>query len=99
MDSGCSIDIVPSGHAPNVRLRPRPKHRPGRVINAANGTRIKEHGMKKLKFRMKFGQKLTWNMVAADVKKALKSVAVTCDGVETSECHVLSPRMAAASST
>ena len=31
-------------------------------------------------------------MVAGDVKKALKSIAVTCDGEETGECHVLFTR-------
>ena len=43
MDSGCSIDTVPSGHAPNVTLGPIPLNRANRRINAANGTRIKEY--------------------------------------------------------
>ena len=28
-------------------------------------------------------------MIVTDVKKALKSVATTCDGLETGGCHVL----------
>ena len=31
-------------------------------------------------------------MIVTDVKKALKSVATTCDGVDTGECHVLFTR-------
>ena len=50
MDSGCSIDTVPIGHAPNVAMSPVPSSRASRWINAANGTRIREHGVKQLKF-------------------------------------------------
>ena len=77
MDSGCSLDTTPVTHAPNVQLGPIPECRQGRIINAANGTRIKEHGTKRLQFRTKDGQSQEWNMVATDVKKALKSVATT----------------------
>ena len=45
IDSGCSIDTMPAGHAPNITLGPIPEHRRGRVISAANGTRIKESGV------------------------------------------------------
>ena len=48
MDSGCSIDTVPTGHAPNVAMSPVPASRANRRINAVNGTRIKEHGVKQL---------------------------------------------------
>ena len=41
-DSGCSIDTVPTGHAPNVAMGPVPANRANRRINAANGTRIRE---------------------------------------------------------
>ena len=50
MDSGCSIDAVPSGHAPNVTMGPIPLNHANRRINAANGTRIKEYGVKQLGF-------------------------------------------------
>ena len=46
MDSGCSIDTVPTRHAPNVEMSPVPPERANRRINAANVTRIKEHGVK-----------------------------------------------------
>ena len=89
MDSGCSIDTVPAGHAPNVAMGPVPPERASRKISAANGTRIKEHGVKQLRFRTREGQKQDWKMLVTDVKKALKSVATTCDGDGRGECHVL----------
>ena len=89
MDSGCSIDIVPTGHAPNVRMVPVPADRANRRINAANGTRIREHGVKQLKLRTRDGRRQDWKMLVTDVKKALKSVATTCDGDGSGECHVL----------
>ena len=89
MDSGCSIDTMPVGHAPNVKLDPTPPERRNRKINAANGTRIQEHGVKKLKFKTRDGKRQTWDMIATDVRKALKSVATTCDGKDTGECHVI----------
>ena len=88
MDSGFAIDTMPGETAPGCKLLLIPSHRKGRKIVAANGTRIKEHGVRKLKFSTNAGQKLSWDMVPANVKKALKSVAVTCDGVETGECEV-----------
>ena len=51
--------------------------------------RIKEHGVKQVKFRTREGQKQDWKMLVTDVKKALKSVATTCDGDGRGECHVL----------
>ena len=60
IDSGCSLDIMPGKHAPNLKTRPKPRHRIGRVIKAANGTKINEYGMKKLKFRTKLGNELAW---------------------------------------
>ena len=57
MDSGCSIDTVPTGHAPNVKMSPVPPERANRRIKAANGTRIKEHGVKQVRFRTREGQK------------------------------------------
>ena len=90
MDSGCSIDTMPLGHAPNVEMGPVPASRANRRINAANGTRIKEHGVKQLRFRTRNGKKQNWNMLVTDVKKALKSIATTCDGSGgDGECHVL----------
>ena len=59
-----------------------------RRINAAIGTRIKEHGVKQLKFRSRDGQRQDWQMLVTDVKKALKSVATTCDGNSGDECHM-----------
>ena len=92
MDSGCSVDTVPIGHAPNVAMGPISPDRANRRINAANGTRIKEHGVKQLRFRTREGRKQDWRMLFADVKKALKSVATTCDGDGGGECHVLFTR-------
>ena len=90
MDSGCSIDTMPLGHAPNVKMGPVPASRANRRINAANGTRIREHGVKQLKFRTKGGKRQSWDMLVTDVKKALKSIATTCDGSGgDGECHVL----------
>ena len=90
MDSSCAIDTMPGEAAPGCKLLPIPPHRKGRKIVAANGTRIKQHGVRKLRFSTNAGQKLSsWDMVAADVKKVLKSVAVTCHGVEKGECEVL----------
>ena len=66
--------------------------RANRRINAANGTRIKEHGVKQVRFRTREGQKQDWKMLVADVKKELKSVATTCDGDGGGECHVLFTR-------
>ena len=66
-----------------------PASRASRRINAANGTRIKEHGVNQLKFRARENQKQDWKMLVTDVKKALKSVATTCDGNGGGECHVL----------
>ena len=90
MDSGCSIDTMPTGHAPNVAMGPIPVERLSRKINAANGTRIKEYGVKQLKFRTRAGQRKSWNMLVTDVKKALKSIATTCDDHDgCGESHVL----------
>ena len=66
-----------------------PPDRANRRINGANGTRIKEHGVKQLRFRTREGRKQGWKMLVSDVKKALKSVATTCDGDGGGECHVL----------
>ena len=52
MDSGCSIDTMPTGYAPGITMGPAPASRANRRINAANGTRIKEHGVKQLKFKI-----------------------------------------------
>ena len=92
MDSGCSIDTMPVGHAPTIKMGPIPASRASRRINAANGTKIKEHGVKQLKFRTREGKRQAWDMIVTDVKKALKSVATTCDGVDTGECFVLFTR-------
>ena len=91
MDSGCSIDTMPVGHAPSISMGPIPEWRRNRRINAANGTRIQEHGVKQLKFRTKDGKRQDWSMIVTDVKKALKSIATTCDGDGTpiGECQVL----------
>ena len=42
-----------------------------------------------MKFRTREGEKQDWKMLVTDVKKALKSVATTCDGDGRGECHVL----------
>ena len=89
MVAGCSIDTVPTGHAPNVAMGPVPANQASRRINAANGTRIRGHEVKQLRFRTREGQKQDWKMLVTDVKKALKSVATTCDGDGRGECHVL----------
>ena len=89
MDSGCSIDTVLTGQAPNVAMRPVPSDRANRRINAANGPRIKEHGVKQLRFRTREGRKQDWRMLVTDVKKAFKSVATTSDGHGGGERHVL----------
>ena len=89
MDSGCSLDTIPATHAPNIQMDPIPARRHGRVINAANGTKIKEHGEKHVRFKTRLGKSMNWCMAATDVKKALKSVATTCDGDEAGEAHVL----------
>ena len=41
MDSGFSIDTMPTGHAPGIKMGPVPTRRANRRINAANGTRIR----------------------------------------------------------
>ena len=71
-------------------MGPVPASQANRRINAANGTRIKEHCVKQLKFRTKDGKKKkSWAMLVTDVKKALKSIATTCDGSGgDGECHV-----------
>ena len=92
MDSGCSFDTVPTGHAPNVAMGRIPASRANRRINAANGTRIKEYEVKQLGFKTRERKKQSWNMLVTDVKKALKSVATTCDGDLGGECHVLFTR-------
>ena len=48
--------------------------------------------MKQLKFRTRDGKRQDWQMLVIDVKKALKSVATTCDGNGGDECHVLFTR-------
>ena len=92
MDPGRSLDIMPVGASPGIKMQKTPEARKNKVISAANGTRIKEHGVKRLRFRTRDGKKQAWSMVAGEVKKALKSIAVTCDGDETGECHVLFTR-------
>ena len=89
MVSGCSIDTMPTGHAPSIAKGPVPASRANRSIKAANGTRIREHGVKQLKFRTREGRRWDWEMIVTDVKKALKSVATTCDGDGGGERHVL----------
>ena len=96
MDSGCSINTMPTGHAPGIKMGLIPASRADRQINAANGTKIKEHGVKQLKFRTREGRRQNWTMLATDVKKALKSVATTCGGDGGGECHVLFARHAGA---
>ena len=67
--------------------------RVNRRINAASGTRIREHGVKQLKFRTREGRTQDRKMLVTDVKKALKSVATTCDGDGGGgECRVLFTR-------
>ena len=80
MDSGCSIDTVPTGHALSVAMGSVPASRVNRRTNVENGTTIKEHGVKQLKFRTREGRNQDWKMLFIDVEKALKSVATTCDG-------------------
>jgi hypothetical protein len=66
MDSGCSIDTMPTGHAPGIAMGPVPARRANRRINAANATQIKEHGVKQLKFRTRDGKRQDWQMLATD---------------------------------
>ena len=74
---------------PTSRWDSVPADLANRRINVANGTRIREHGVKQLKFRTREGRRQDWKMLVTDVKKALKSVATTCDGDGSGECHVL----------
>ena len=46
MDSGCSIDTMPLGHAPTIKMGHVPPERANQRINAANSTCIREHGKK-----------------------------------------------------
>ena len=76
MDSGCSIDTMQMGHAPGIvmftrHMGPAPADRANRRINAANGSRIKEHGVKQLKFRTRNGRCQDWKMLVTDVHKLL----------------------------
>ena len=49
--------------------------------------------VKQFKFRTKEGKRKNWQMLVTDVKKALKSIATTCDGSGgDGECHVLFTR-------
>ena len=77
MDSGCSIDTVPIGHTPNVAMGPVPANRANRRIDAANATRIREHGVKHLRFRTREGKRQDWKILVTDMKKVLKSVGNT----------------------
>ena len=92
MDSGCSIDTMPTGYAPGTKMGQIPTSRANRRINAADGTKIKEHGVKQLKLRAREGRRQDWTMLVTDVKKALTSVATTCDGDGGGECHAISIR-------
>ena len=69
MDSGCSIDTMPKGHAPGIALGPVLPARMNRRINAANGMRIQEHGVKQLKFRTRNGRRQDWKKLVTDMKK------------------------------
>ena len=92
MDSGCSIDTMPTGHALGIKMGPIPASRASRRINAANGTKIKEHGVKQFKFRIREGRRQDWTMLVTDVKKAFKPIATTCDGDGGGEFHVFFTR-------
>ena len=70
-------------------MDPVPANRANCRINVANDTRIRERGVKQLKLRTREGRRQDWKMLLTDVKKALKSVATTCDGEGSGECHVL----------
>ena len=83
---------MPVGHAPGIAMGPVPAERLHRRINAANGTRIKEHGVKQLRFRARSGKRQDWKMLVTDVKKAFESLATTCDDHNGDECHVLFTR-------
>ena len=72
-----------------LEMGPVPVDRANRRINAANGTRIREHGVKQIKFRTREGRRQDWKMLVTDVKKALMSVATACDGGSGGERHVL----------
>ena len=73
-------------------MGPVPASRANRRINTVNGTRIREHGVKQLKFRTRDEKRQDWQMLVTDVKKTCKSVATTCDGNGGDECHVLLAR-------
>ena len=57
MNSGCSIETMPTGHAPGTKMGPVPASRANRRINAANGTKTREHGVKQLQFRTHEGKR------------------------------------------
>ena len=48
--------------------------------------------MKHLGYKTREGKKQNWNMLVTDMKKAVKSVATTCDGDIGGECHVIFTR-------
>ena len=80
---------MPKIRVPGCAMKPTPSSRKGRTIAAANGSVIREYGVMELKFASKDGTQRAWDMLVTDVKKALKSIALTCDGTDTGECEVL----------
>ena len=71
------------------RNGPVPASRANRRINAANGTIIREHGVKQLKLRTHESRRQDWKMFVTDMKKTRKSVATTWDGDGGGDGHVL----------
>ena len=78
-----------TGHAPNVAMGTVPASRDNRRINAANVTRIREHGVSSSSFAPVRVESKIGRCLSLMWPKALKSVATTCDGDGGRECHVL----------
>ena len=94
MDSGCSMYTMQctQGMCLALPLARFLWSQANRRINAANGTRIREHEVKQLKFHTCYGKRQYWQILVIYVKKVFKSVATTCDGIGGEDCHVLFTR-------
>ena len=79
MDSGATVDIMPSEYVPHVKAQPCTGIRKGRRLVAANQTPIVEKGEKRIQGVTDDGQDIDWKFIAGDVGKVLKSTATTCD--------------------
>ena len=79
MDSGSHVDVMPSDEMPHIKPSECTGSRKGRRMIAANGTLIREIGEKRIKATTDDGMDVDMTFIAGGVKKALKSIAITCD--------------------